>query len=117
MNDLKKCPFCGGRPHFEDYGKYGRWGVKHTCKGGTGNDRRIGIYASGFDTKQEAVDAWNARAEAQGHWEIIVDDYDCEMMLCSVCKSEFYDGDNDTVDQLPNYCPNCGAEMRCGDGK
>ena len=50
-----------------------------------------------------------------GRWEIITDDYDCEMMCCSVCRSEFYDGDNDTVDCLHNYCPNCGAKMD-GDG-
>ena len=47
-----------------------------------------------------------------GRWEIIMDDYDCEMMMCSVCRSEFYDGDNDTVDHLHNYCPNCGAKMQ-----
>lgn len=46
-----------------------------------------------------------------GHWNIIMDDYDCEMMQCSVCKSEFYDGDNDTVDCMHNYCPHCGAKM------
>lgn len=46
-----------------------------------------------------------------GRWEIIVDDYDCEMMKCSCCGSEFYDGDNDTVDCMLNYCPNCGAKM------
>ena len=49
-----------------------------------------------------------------GRWQIITDDYDCEMMCCSVCKAEFYDGDNDTVDCLHNYCPNCGAKMDGG---
>lgn len=49
--------------------------------------------------------------QKQGRWEIIVDDYDCEMMQCSCCGAEFYDGDNDTVDSLHNYCPNCGAKM------
>ena len=49
--------------------------------------------------------------QKHGRWEIIVDDYDCEMMQCSCCGSEFYDGDNDTVDCLHNYCPNCGAKM------
>jgi hypothetical protein len=46
-----------------------------------------------------------------GEWIIKDDDYDCELMCCSVCKSEFYDGDNDTVDCRHNYCPNCGAKM------
>ena len=49
--------------------------------------------------------------QKQGRWEIMHDDYDCEMMQCSCCGAEFYDGDNDTVDCLHNYCPNCGAKM------
>ena len=62
MAELEKCPFCGGRPHFEYYGSFGKWGVKHTCKGGTGNERRISISASGFATEEEANEAWNKRA-------------------------------------------------------
>ena len=50
-----------------------------------------------------------------GRWDIFDDGYGCELMCCSVCRSEFYDGDNDTVDHLHNYCPNCGAKMD-GDG-
>jgi hypothetical protein len=47
-----------------------------------------------------------------GRWEVFLSDYDdCEMMSCSNCRSEFYDGDNDTVDNFPNYCANCGAKM------
>ena len=49
--------------------------------------------------------------QERGHWEIIMDDYDCEMMQCSVCEEMFYDGDNDTVDCLHNYCPHCGSKM------
>jgi hypothetical protein len=48
----------------------------------------------------------------KGEWEIRVDDFDNEYMLCPVCREEFYDGDNDTVDRTPNFCPNCGADMR-----
>ena len=46
-----------------------------------------------------------------GRWTIECDNFDCEFMRCSVCGEEFYNGDNDTVDMLPNYCPNCGAKM------
>ena len=50
--------------------------------------------------------------QKHGRWEIFLSDYDdCEMMRCSCCGSEFYDGDNDTVDSTPNYCSNCGAKM------
>jgi ribosomal protein S27AE len=32
--------------------------------------------------------------------------------MCSCCKEEFYPVDEDTVDITPNYCMNCGADMR-----
>lgn len=51
----------------------------------------------------------------KGEWEIIRDDYDNELMRCPVCHAEMYDGENDTVDSTPNFCPNCGADMRKGD--
>lgn len=47
----------------------------------------------------------------QGHWDIHTDEYDCEYMKCSVCGEEFYPVDEDTVDRVYNYCPNCGAKM------
>ena len=64
-------------------------------------------YAMGADN----LIAHGVTVQECGHWKIIMDDYDCEMMCCSVCGSEFYDGDNDTVDCLHNYCPHCGAKM------
>lgn len=48
----------------------------------------------------------------KGEWEITRDDYDNELMRCPVCHAEMYDGENDTVDSTPNFCPNCGADMR-----
>lgn len=48
----------------------------------------------------------------KGEWEIIRDDADNELMRCPVCREEFYDGENDTVDHTPNFCPNCGSDMR-----
>lgn len=50
----------------------------------------------------------------RGKWKIKRDEYDCEYMVCSCCKEEFYPFDADTVDTTPNYCPNCGADMRGG---
>lgn len=44
-------------------------------------------------------------------WKIRTDEYDCEYMECSACGGVFYDGENDTIDMLYNYCPECGAKM------
>ena len=52
-----------------------------------------------------------------GKWIIKTDEYDCEYMMCSVCKEEFYPVDADTVDTTPNYCPNCGAKMDLKEGE
>ena len=54
--ELKPCPFCGGKPNFTYWGEFGQWAVKHTCKGGSGNDRRLSIYASCFEEKEEAIE-------------------------------------------------------------
>jgi predicted transcriptional regulator len=66
-DEIKPCPFCGGRPKLESYEPSRffswRWGFKHTCRGGSGDDKRICIYASGFDTEKEAVEVWNRRAD------------------------------------------------------
>lgn len=58
----------------------------------------------------------NVVIREKGEWEIRRDNYDNEFMWCHFCQSEFYDGDNDTVDQKPNFCPNCGADMRQAGG-
>lgn len=52
--------------------------------------------------------------QPKGEWKIMIDDYDCEFMECSVCGEGFYDGDNDTIDRAYNYCPNCGHPMEAG---
>lgn len=46
-----------------------------------------------------------------GEWDILTDEYDCEYVRCSACNEEFYPMDEDTVDRLYNYCPECGAKM------
>ena len=69
------------------------------------------LYGEEYGDAADHLLANGVVVQKHGRWEIIVDDYDCEMMQCSCCGSEFYDGDNDTVDCLHNYCPNCGAKM------
>jgi hypothetical protein len=77
------------------------------------NDDRL----PGFTPEQEALckaflDRSRYVVREKGEWEIILDDFDNELMRCPVCREEFYDGDNDTVDHTPNFCPYCGSDMR-----
>lgn len=66
MAELKSCPFCGGYPHIDEFKPtemfpYWDFVLKHTCKGGTGNRKRLSMSAGGFATREEAVAAWNRR--------------------------------------------------------
>ena len=67
-------------------------------------------YEDSYEIVQNAPTADVAEVK-HGEWKIKRDDYDYEYMICSVCKEEFYPGDEDTVDTTPNYCPHCGAKM------
>ena len=50
MEELKPCPFCGGEA--EDFGVDVFWVTCKNCHIGT----------ESFDTLQEAIEAWNRRA-------------------------------------------------------
>ena len=52
-----------------------------------------------------------AEPVVHGEWEIDDDGCERELMRCSVCGEECYDGDNDIIVRFYNYCPNCGAKM------
>lgn len=62
--NLRECPFCGGKPHFEKYASTTHFGVEveftHTCGGrDPGNNKRISVYGRGFDSEEEATEEWN----------------------------------------------------------
>lgn len=54
-DELKPCPFCGGKPKVY---QRGTWGVKCTC----GGKSFVHHYGK---TEAEAIAAWNARPEAE----------------------------------------------------
>lgn len=51
MEELKKCPFCGGEAKIVGYSLF--WIVCEECLAET----------AGFATKEEAIKAWNRRVE------------------------------------------------------
>lgn len=51
MEDLKKCPFCGGKAEIVGYKIF--WVICKECTAET----------KSFDTREEAIEAWNRRVK------------------------------------------------------
>ena len=61
------------------------------------------------EARSKTEEAWNRRAEPSrphGYWKIIFKGTIAEGLACSECGKRGY-GEN-----LTNFCPNCGADMR-----
>lgn len=81
------CSHCKNRGKYEEF--------CHDCKC---------EIRSGFEYKTEKVN--EPREVVHGRWETAFDNW-CPH--CSVCGEEPYRASNN---DLPNFCPNCGADMR-----
>ena len=98
--ELKPCPCCGssnGLYVLQDE-KYGEWSVFcDICKTSLHNENHC-------DTRDDAISAWNRRAERTCR---NLNPPSCRDFECSECgeSSEFTPG------FMPNYCPNCGARV------
>ena len=110
MEELKPCPFCGGKAFIETVEPH-----THTLAafmpyygGGTFIECQKCSCAISAETKEEAIEAWNRRVDASvkhGQWIDTgrADYYLNKEYRCSCCNS---------VDYLCSpYCYNCGAKM------
>lgn len=117
MSELLPCPFCGGEADVIDYDDE-CW-VAHQCANGTA------VETDSYETVNEAIAAWNTRAERVGERKTInkTDDFvthdsraerTCHNLRqhgynyleCSSCGEKSYQGD-----KAFDYCPNCGAKV------
>ena len=121
MSELLSCPFCGG----EAVTVHDEWTVlihgkeeyRHNWYVGCDPRSMLGCMGSlnnmetGFDTEEQAIAAWNTRAERTCRIVESVEDGKmwvyCHEFSCDCGMRNFF-----TVDkEPPNYCPNCGAKV------
>lgn len=99
MSELLLCPFCGGEAHMESkhYGDTHYWRV--WCQ------TPFCAFMSVAPTEQQAIEAWNTRAERTCELEF---DFGMTAIQCSKCHYRLPKG---THLMEVNYCPNCGAKV------
>lgn len=58
---------------------------------------------------EDFIPAANVAPVVYGMWTMCVDEADYEYGVCSVCG--YIEGDAFPRGDIPNFCPNCGADM------
>lgn len=110
---LKPCPFCGGEAHarqmmiWDDRGIHtdddGKWTVECEhwgCMAECG--------CSFYTIEAEAIEAWNTRAERTCR-NANTDGYRFRFECCECGYATLVYNCAARLDELPKYCPNCGA--------
>ena len=111
-DELKPCPFCGGEAMIEQTQHMGEYLYRIGCSKPGCRGR---INGNAYESKTEAIAAWNTRSERTCH--------DLEPSFytfgCDKCGVLVEGGDEIGVlvspevseNRLFNYCPNCGAKV------
>lgn len=109
MNDLKPCPFCGGKARLFVNG-----GVRVICsKCCVGTMILTDSLAYESNAVETVIKAWNRRADVvHGRWEMrptgMATDTGPEYKAyCTICNEP-------NKQYRPPFCPHCGAKMDGG---
>ena len=103
---LKPCPFCGGEAHIKEV--VSACSVVYTV--GCSDSECMGFETLLCKTTpEEAIEAWNRRAERTCRIQFDDQEYRYRCSRCG-CLSETYRS-TDGKWYAPEYCPHCGARV------
>lgn len=116
-HELLPCPFCGGKAKkamaITSDGELTASVVCESCQIGIFHVTLEGDTWEPFRTYDEATAAWNTRAERTCH-NVNINGY-AMRFECSECGfASIVTNCESRMDELPNYCPNCGARIEVG---
>lgn len=107
MTELKPCPFCGGGTHY-----YAPAPIDHHIQ-----CEKCFAETGGFSSKEEAIEAWNTRAERTCHpvsksgEEFSFEDRSSTLTAwCSECH-EYLGEACDVFSYHDRFCSGCGAKV------
>lgn len=97
IEDLKLCPFCGGKAvvEIEHWGMYSDWIIRCDCCGACIARPADTFYEREPCTREEVIEAWNRRVD---NGQLSAQQ---EQKTCDGCKW------NDTDEEWPNSCKEC----------
>lgn len=102
-DELKACPLCGSSARVYDDG-YGDLDSVPAWIAACDDEDGCGCQTTFFDMREEAVAAWNRRAERTCRKVPGRMKYGRRMPECSECGQSL-------GDKRWKYCPNCGAKV------
>ena len=91
MSELLSCPFCGEKARIDRYEHFYRV-LCTDCPAST----------EWLYSEQEAIDAWNTRAERT--ITPVLDDHDWPVWRCPDCGQP--------INRADRYCSSCGAKIK-----
>ena len=111
MDELKKCPFCGGEAYEREHAfKNAHSWSMIICDVCGASVQRAGLDGTYEGAKQAATEAWNTRyvetCEVVNHGSPM--DGCVPLLQCKECEALFY---GDARGDLPSYCPSCGRKV------
>lgn len=102
MSEMLPCPFCGAEGIIWPFREHPFYVA--ICKDG------CGCQLGDFKTREEAMRAWNTRAEQTCEMKYVKSGVLYHVWRCAGCGYEYAENVGE-IEIVQNYCPNCGRRV------